>query len=331
MPAFAAETDAGGGRGPVEARRRGAAGAAGALDSADAVRLRARQPQADGAGGGGDGQAGDGAGEAAGGRADAAAVGELTMGVRPDPEADLPARSATWRRDDSTGRRSCERFGHRGPQEMELAQPRWSEDPTALDAARSVSEGSANPRSRCGLRRRLGSASPPRRNCPRRSGDPRSRELESLHAYLAPARDGQALPDERLRPDPPHPRRAGPPAPPERRHLLPDAGGIAAPGEGRGPVGSRSTSGGGGGQLALSLEVPPVLFSDDLEAIGRPVAVDGRRRDARRAAVGRRGRGAGAGAGAARRRGAPRRAVHPGLSLDRSGLGAAVRAGARGW
>ena len=62
-----------------------------------------------------------------------AAVGALTTGVRPDPEADLPAAM----RELAAGRLDravfLQHFGWRGSQEMELAQPRWSEDADALD------------------------------------------------------------------------------------------------------------------------------------------------------------------------------------------------------
>ncbi|HMF12596.1 MAG TPA: PEP/pyruvate-binding domain-containing protein, partial [Gemmataceae bacterium] len=55
------------------------------------------------------------------------AVGELTLGVRPDPEADLPGAI----RDLTAGRLDlaefAKRFGHRGDREMELSQPRWGE------------------------------------------------------------------------------------------------------------------------------------------------------------------------------------------------------------
>jgi pyruvate,water dikinase len=62
-----------------------------------------------------------------------AGVAELAMGVRPDPEADLPAairQLACGNLDRST---FFARFGHRGSQEMELSHPRWTEDPEALD------------------------------------------------------------------------------------------------------------------------------------------------------------------------------------------------------
>ncbi|MCI0463365.1 MAG: hypothetical protein L0Z62_40990 [Gemmataceae bacterium] len=62
-----------------------------------------------------------------------AALRELVMGVRPDPDIDLPGAV----RELAAGRleRSefLERFGHRGNQEMELANPRWAEDPGTLD------------------------------------------------------------------------------------------------------------------------------------------------------------------------------------------------------
>ncbi len=62
-----------------------------------------------------------------------AAVGALTTGVRPDPDADLPAAM----RELAAGRLDravfLQHFGWRGSQEMELAQPRWSEDVAAFD------------------------------------------------------------------------------------------------------------------------------------------------------------------------------------------------------
>jgi phosphohistidine swiveling domain-containing protein len=61
------------------------------------------------------------------------AVLELSMGVHPDPGTDLFEAL----RDLAEGRLDREtflkHFGHRGPQDMELSQPRWAEDPTALD------------------------------------------------------------------------------------------------------------------------------------------------------------------------------------------------------
>jgi pyruvate,water dikinase len=63
-----------------------------------------------------------------------AALRELVMGVHADRETDLPAAI----RDLGAGRLGKEqflnRFGHRGSHEMELSQPRWHENPGALDA-----------------------------------------------------------------------------------------------------------------------------------------------------------------------------------------------------
>src|SRR5207302_789898 len=71
-----------------------------------------------------------------------AALGELTLGVRPDPEADLPDAL----RDLAVGRveRSAflERFGHRGNEEMELSRPRWGEKPESLSLFTGQTHGS---------------------------------------------------------------------------------------------------------------------------------------------------------------------------------------------
>jgi pyruvate,water dikinase len=62
-----------------------------------------------------------------------AALRELVMGVKSDAETDLPGAV----RDLGAGKLErtsfLTRFGHRGSHEMELAQPRWSEDHAALD------------------------------------------------------------------------------------------------------------------------------------------------------------------------------------------------------
>jgi hypothetical protein len=62
-----------------------------------------------------------------------AALGALSMGVRPDPDADLPGAMRDLLEGKLDRAVFLQRFGHRGNQEMELAQPRWGEDPTALD------------------------------------------------------------------------------------------------------------------------------------------------------------------------------------------------------
>jgi rifampicin phosphotransferase len=62
-----------------------------------------------------------------------AAVGELAMGVHPDPQADLPTALRQLADGQLDRAIFLTHFGHRGSEEMELLQPRWIEDPTALD------------------------------------------------------------------------------------------------------------------------------------------------------------------------------------------------------
>ncbi|GIW82805.1 MAG: hypothetical protein KatS3mg105_4612 [Gemmatales bacterium] len=60
------------------------------------------------------------------------AVGELTMGIRLDEDVDF---ASAWEALSAGRIDTCtflERFGHRGPNEMELAQPRWSETGIAV-------------------------------------------------------------------------------------------------------------------------------------------------------------------------------------------------------
>jgi pyruvate,water dikinase len=55
------------------------------------------------------------------------ALGELVMGVHPDADADLPGamRELSEGKLDQSDFLKC--FGHRGPREMELSEPRWGE------------------------------------------------------------------------------------------------------------------------------------------------------------------------------------------------------------
>jgi pyruvate,water dikinase len=70
-----------------------------------------------------------------------AAMTELSQGAKPDPDADLPGAI----RDLAAGRLDradfLRRFGHRGPNEMELSVPRWREAPSSL----STVAATANP------------------------------------------------------------------------------------------------------------------------------------------------------------------------------------------
>jgi pyruvate,water dikinase len=199
-----------------------------------------------------------------------ASAGELAMHTRPDPEAHL-ARAVE---DLIAGRldrqRFLERFGHRGPQEMELAEPRWSEAPERLSALRSRSSGAGPPEAtdrqipaeQIAAEAKLSQA----------QNAALEAEAATLHTYLGLRETakhyfmkGYALIRRLL-------------VELDRRHQL--GGGIfyltrdelpalAAGKDYGGLIAQRRRR----RRVALSLEVPPVLFSDDLEAIGRPMSV----------------------------------------------------------
>jgi pyruvate,water dikinase len=199
-----------------------------------------------------------------------AALGELTMGVHADPEADLPRAIRDLGEGKIDRAAFLERFGHRGPQEMELASPRWSEDPSALDNLTRQAHGpqtagpSADAWERVAAEAKLNALQ-------RRLAEP---ELKSLRDYLALRETGKhylmkgyALIRRAL-------------IELDRRHrldggiffLTPDDLPRLAQGEDlSGLVAERRRR----REVALSLDVPQVLFSDDLEAIGRPAAVAG--------------------------------------------------------
>jgi pyruvate,water dikinase len=195
-----------------------------------------------------------------------AAVGELALGAKPPDEANL----AKGIRDLASGTISraefLEKFGHRGTNEMELAQPRWSEVPDELSKLISGK----------GVQT---AASPP----------PDSIDTIATEARLAgPARDQFQQQVERLRTYLGL-REAG------KHYLLMGYavirralveldrrfglnGGIffLTPADLPDLLAGRDLSGTIAAarklrQTQLALEVPPVLFSDDLDAIGRPL------------------------------------------------------------
>ena len=61
------------------------------------------------------------------------AVGELSLGAAPPSDANLPGGIRDLAGGVSTRAEFLQKFGHRGTNEMELAQPRWSESPQELD------------------------------------------------------------------------------------------------------------------------------------------------------------------------------------------------------
>jgi len=62
-------------------------------------------------------------------------IGELTQGVHPDAGADFPTALQEYARGVLSQNSFLEQHGHRGRMEMELAQPRWREDEAGLAKA----------------------------------------------------------------------------------------------------------------------------------------------------------------------------------------------------
>jgi pyruvate,water dikinase len=199
-----------------------------------------------------------------------AALGELTMGVHPDADADLPGAVRELAEGKLERAEFLRRFGHRGSSEMELAQPRWSEDHAALDRLAGQQPGhTAGPSPavdrKATWQRIADEAKIPAWQRPALEG-----ELDALHDYLGLRETGKhylmkgyALIRRIL-------------VELDRRHgsnggifyLTPEDLPRLTKGEDLSAlIASRRRR----REVALSLEVPRVLFSDDLEAIGRRV------------------------------------------------------------
>jgi pyruvate,water dikinase len=201
-----------------------------------------------------------------------AALCELSIGARPDPEADF----AEAIRDLAAGKIDhaafLERFGHRGSQEMELASPRWAEDPAALERLTRINQAGCKTES-----------SNLTEVCERLAeeagwtGQKREDWLEGaaisfsmLHTFLG------------LRETAKHYLMQGYYqirrilVELDRRYhlgggifyLLPEELPALVAGEN---LFQRMTARRRRRALALTIDIPPVLFSDDLEAIGRPM------------------------------------------------------------
>jgi pyruvate,water dikinase len=201
-----------------------------------------------------------------------AATGALIMGVRSDPDTDLPAAL----RDLAAGRISreafLERFGHRGSHEMELGQPRWSEDPGAVD--RLIAQARQRNPHESATGEPVADSSVILRDVPDAQRRDVEKDVQTLHTHLMLRETakhylllGYALVRRVL-------------LELDRRnhlgggvfYLTPDDLPRLVSGEDLSAlIAARRRR----RTLALSLEVPPVLFSDDLEAIGRPVSIAG--------------------------------------------------------
>lgn len=197
-----------------------------------------------------------------------AAVGELIMGIRPDAEADLAAGLSGLSAGTLERAAFLQRYGHRGSQEMELSRPRWAEDAASVDQLLDGAGGapslcpSADVWEQVAREAKLAAAQRAALEV----------ELKHVHTYLGLRETakhyllmGYSLIRRFL-------------VELDRRYGL--QGGIffltpeelprlLAGEEMTGLIAERKRR----RAVLLSLEVPQVLFSDDLEAIGRPVAI----------------------------------------------------------
>lgn len=205
-----------------------------------------------------------------------AAVAELSMGARPDPEADLAAAIRDLAAGKMDRSQFLERFGHRGDNEMELASPRWAEDPKGFErlitthqrhgAIKEISVVEACAR----LADELGWTGQKREHFLENTKN----ALPVMHSWLGLREtakhylmQGYALIRRIL-------------VELDRRYhldggifyLVPEELPRLVAGE---DLSKRIAERRRRQALALSLEVPPVLYSDDLEAIGRPLGTLG--------------------------------------------------------
>lgn len=196
-----------------------------------------------------------------------AAVGELALGARPPDGANLAEAIRDCAGETMSREEFLTRFGHRGSNEMELAQPRWSEAPEEL--TRLLTSGNRHPESaRNELDGRERIADEAKLTGPSR--DQFQAQVERLRTYLGLREAGKhylllgyavirrALVEL------------------DRRFGL--NGGIffLTPANLNDLVAGKDLSGPIAAarkrrQTELALEVPAVLFGDDLEAIGRPL------------------------------------------------------------
>jgi len=201
-----------------------------------------------------------------------AALGELSMGVRPDPDADLPGAMRELMAGKLERAVFLERFGHRGHEDMELAQPRWSEDPTALDrlirqptsAPQMGEEKAADAWEKIAAEAKLSALE-------RSALEPQVRALQTYLSLRETAKHyfmrGYALIRRALvELDKRHRLQGG------IFYLTPDElPGLTAGQDLTKVIAERRRR----RMIALSLELPPVIFSDDLEAIGRRQVIEG--------------------------------------------------------
>jgi pyruvate,water dikinase len=195
-----------------------------------------------------------------------AILAALSQGAKADPHADLPGAIRELAAGRMTRDDFLNRFGHRGPNEMELAAPRWAEDSSSLERLSGSEPQTAPPNATDVLARVTAEA-----NWNSLLAKSMARHVERLQVYLGLRETGK----HHLMRGYAEIRRTLVEL--DRRFHL--AGGIfyLTPGDLRGLVETgqdvvaliadrRKTR-----AIELSLEVPPVVFGDDLDAIGRPL------------------------------------------------------------
>lgn len=196
-----------------------------------------------------------------------AAVGEIALGAKPPADCDFAGGVRAFAAGELDRATFLARFGHRGRNEMELSEPRWSEDPAAVD--RLAAGGSTTERET------VDDAFPRIADEAKLSGSIRTaaakwaahlrthlglREAGKHHLLRGYAVIRKALVEL------------------DRRFSLNGGAFYLEPAELNELVAGKDFSGTIAErrkrrQAELSLELPPVLFSDDLEAVGRPIPV----------------------------------------------------------
>lgn len=207
-----------------------------------------------------------------------AAVAEIALGAKPPEEAALADAVHALGTGKMTRDTFLERFGHRGRHEMELSQPRWNEDPAAVDSlAGKLASTTAAPGERIEALARLKSEVAWERIA--REAQMTTTQRASLSKAVTALRTHLGLREaakhyllmgfavlRRLLLEL------------DRRFNLNGGVFFLLPNELADLIAGKDMTPTIAGrkkrrQAELSLEVPAVLFSDDLDAIGRPLPV----------------------------------------------------------
>ncbi|MSR54435.1 MAG: hypothetical protein EXS09_14280 [Gemmataceae bacterium] len=195
------------------------------------------------------------------------ALTALSQGAKPDPDADMPGAVVELAAGILSRETFVRRFGHRGPNEMELSSPRWSENASSLDQLSSGMPSPSKTTEKHGLSALAAEAKWNSIVAKSMAG-----RVERMQTYLGLRETGKHY----LMRGYAEIRRTLVEL--DRRFKL--EGGIffLLPGELPELISGKDMKSLAGKRrktraIELSLEVPAVLFGDDLEAIGRPLPV----------------------------------------------------------